>query len=87
MGSEKKIGKCTAENGAFKCVVTEDIAATLGGNGSLKNGFVKLEAVLTKSSVGKTTPTSSSTVRSTQSGWAEASSVSPSPRRRQVLLV
>ena len=23
-GSEKKIGKCTAENGAFKCVVTED---------------------------------------------------------------
>ena len=54
-GSEKKIGKCTAENGAFKCVVTEDIAATLGGNGSLKNGFVKLEAVLTKSSVGKTT--------------------------------
>lgn len=54
-GSEKKIGKCTAENGAFKCAVTEDIAATLGGNGSLKNGFVKLEAVLTKSSVGKTT--------------------------------
>ena len=54
-GSEKKIGKCTAENGAFNCVVTEDIAATLGGNGSLKNGFVKLEAVLTKSSVGKTT--------------------------------
>lgn len=54
-GSEKKIGKCTAENGAFKCVVTEDIAQTLGGNGSLKNGFVKLEAVLTKSSVGKTT--------------------------------
>ena len=54
-GSEKKIGKCTAEKGAFKCVVTEDIAQTLGGNGSLKNGFVKLEAVLTKSSVGKTT--------------------------------
>ena len=54
-GSEKKIGKCTAENGTFNCVVTEDIAATLGGNGSLKNGFVKLEAVLTKSSVGKTT--------------------------------
>lgn len=54
-GSEKKIGKCTAENGAFKCAVTEDIAQTLGGNGSLKNGFVKLEAVLTKSSVGKTT--------------------------------
>jgi len=54
-GSEKKIGKCTAENGAFKCVVTEDITQTLGGNGSLKNGFVKLEAVLTKSSVGKTT--------------------------------
>lgn len=56
-GSEKKIGKCTAENGAFKCVVTEDIAATLGGNGSLKNGFVKLEAVLTKASVGKTNTT------------------------------
>lgn len=54
-GSEKKIGKCTAENGAFKCVVTEDIAATLGGNGSLKNGFVKLEATLNKSSIGKTT--------------------------------
>ena len=54
-GSEKKIGKCTAENGAFKCVVTEDIAATLGGNGSLKNGFVKLEATLNKSSISKTT--------------------------------
>ncbi len=54
-GSEKKIGKCTASGGAFNCVVTEDIAQTLGGNGSLKNGFVKLEAVLTKSSVGKTT--------------------------------
>lgn len=54
-GSEKKIGKCTAENGAFKCVVTEDIAATLGGNGSLKNGFVKLEATLNNSSIGKTT--------------------------------
>lgn len=53
--SEKKIGKCTAENGAFNCVVTEDIAATLGGNGSLKNGFVKLEATLNKSSIGKTT--------------------------------
>lgn len=54
-GSEKKIGKCTAENGAFKCVVTEDIAQTLGGNGSLKNGFVKLEATLNKSSINKTT--------------------------------
>lgn len=54
-GSEKKIGKCTAENGAFKCVVTEDIAQTLGGNSSLKNGFVKLEATLNKSSIGKTT--------------------------------
>lgn len=54
-GSEKKIGKCTAENGAFKCVVTEDIAQTLDGNGSLKNGFVKLEATLNKSSIGKTT--------------------------------
>lgn len=54
-GSEKKIGKCTAENGTFNCVVTEDIAQTLGGNGSLKNGFVKLEATLNKSSIGKTT--------------------------------
>lgn len=54
-GTEKKIGKCTASGGTFNCVVTEDIAQTLGGNGSLKNGFVKLEAVLTKSSVGKTT--------------------------------
>lgn len=54
-GSEKKIGKCTAENGAFNCVVTEDIAQTLGGNGSIKNGFVKLEATLNKSSIGKTT--------------------------------
>ena len=54
-GSEKKIGKCTAENGTFNCVVTEDIAATLGGNGSLKNGFVKLEATLNKSSISKTT--------------------------------
>ena len=54
-GSEKKIGTCTAENGAFKCVVTEDIPQTLGGNGSLKNGFVKLEATLNKSSISKTT--------------------------------
>ena len=54
-GSEKKIGKCTASGGTFNCVVTEDIAATLGGNGSLKNGFVKLEATLNKSSIGKTT--------------------------------
>lgn len=54
-GSEKTIGKCTAENGAFKCAVTEDIAQTLGGNGSLKNGFVKLEATLNKSSISKTT--------------------------------
>lgn len=54
-GSEKKIGKCTAENGAFNCVVTEDIAQTLGGNGSIKNGFVKLEATLNKDSVKKTT--------------------------------
>ena len=56
-GTEKKIGKCTASGGTFDCVVTEDIAATLGGNGSLKNGFVKLEAVLTKASVGKTNTT------------------------------
>lgn len=54
-GTEKKIGKCTASGGTFNCVVTEDIAATLGGNGSLKNGFVKLEATLNKSSIGKTT--------------------------------
>lgn len=54
-GSEKTIGKCTASGGTFNCVVTEDIAATLGGNGSLKNGFVKLEATLNKSSIGKTT--------------------------------
>lgn len=54
-GTEKTIGKCTASGGTFNCVVTEDIAATLGGNGSLKNGFVKLEATLNKSSIGKTT--------------------------------
>ena len=54
-GTEKKIGKCTASGGTFDCVVTEDIAATLGGNGSLKNGFVKLEATLNKSSISKTT--------------------------------
>lgn len=54
-GTEKKIGKCTASGGTFDCVVTEDIAQTLGGNGSLKNGFVKLEATLNKSSIGKTT--------------------------------
>lgn len=56
-GSEKKIGKCTASGGTFNCVVTEDIAQTLGGNGSLKNGFVKLEATLNKSSIGKTNTT------------------------------
>lgn len=56
-GSEKTIGKCTASGGTFNCVVTEDIAATLGGNGSLKNGFVKLEATLNKSSIGKTNTT------------------------------
>ena len=54
-GSEKTIGRCVAANGAFTCTVTEDIAATLGGNGSIKNGFVKLEATLSKDSVGKTT--------------------------------
>ena len=54
-GSEKAIGKCVAANGAFTCTVTEDIAQTLGGNGSIKNGFVKLEATLNKDSVGKTT--------------------------------
>ena len=54
-GSEKTIGKCTASNGVFTCTVTEDIATTLGGNGSIKNGFVKLEATLNKDSVKKTT--------------------------------
>lgn len=54
-GSEKTIGRCVAANGAFTCTVTEDIAQTLGGNGSIKNGFVKLEATLNKDSVGKTT--------------------------------
>ena len=54
-GSEKTIGQCVAANGAFTCTVTEDTATTLGGNGSIKNGFVKLEATLGKNSVGKTT--------------------------------
>ena len=54
-GAEKTIGKCTAADGAFTCTVTEDIAETLGGNGAIKNGFVRLEATLTKDSVGKTT--------------------------------
>ena len=54
-GSEKVIGKCTASGSAFTCTVTEDVAEVLGGNGSIKNGFVKLEATLTKDSVGKTT--------------------------------
>ena len=53
--SKKIIGKCVATNGAFTCTVTEDIAQTLGGNGSIKNGFVKLEATLNKDSVKKTT--------------------------------
>lgn len=54
-GTEKTIGKCVAADNAFACTVTEDIAQTLGGNGSIKNGFVKLEATLNKDSVGKTT--------------------------------
>lgn len=54
-GSEKTIGKCTASGGVFACTVTEDVAEVLGGNGSIKNGFVRLEATLTKDSVGKTT--------------------------------
>lgn len=54
-GAEKVIGKCTASGSAFNCTVTEDVAEVLGGNGSIKNGFVKLEATLTKDSVGKTT--------------------------------
>ena len=54
-GSEKTIGKCTASGDAFTCTVTENVAEALGGNGSIKNGFVKLEATLAKDSVGKTT--------------------------------
>ena len=54
-GAEKVIGKCTASGSAFTCTVTADVAEVLGGNGSIKNGFVKLEATLTKDSVGKTT--------------------------------
>lgn len=54
-GSEKTIGQCVAANGTFTCTVTENVAEVLGGNGSIKNGFVKLEATLTKASVGKTT--------------------------------
>ena len=53
-GEEKVIGECAAAGGAFTCTVTEDPKTTLGGNGDLKNGYVKLEAVLDKSSVGKT---------------------------------
>ena len=53
-GEEKTIGQCTAAGGAFTCTVTEDPKAILGGNGDLKNGYVKLEAVLDKSSAGKT---------------------------------
>ena len=52
-GEEKVIGECTAAGGAFTCTVTEDPKTTLGGNGDLKNGYVKLEAVLDQSSVGK----------------------------------
>lgn len=53
-GEEKVIGECTAAGGSFTCTVTEDPKTTLGGNGDLKNGYVKLEAVLDQSSVGKT---------------------------------
>ena len=53
-GEEKVIGQCTASAGNFKCTVTEDPKTVLGGNGDLKNGFVKLEATLDKSSTGKT---------------------------------
>ena len=53
-GEEKVIGECTAAGGAFTCTVTEDPKTTLGGNGDLKNGYVKLEAVLDKSATGKT---------------------------------
>lgn len=54
-GSEKTIGQCVAANGTFTCTVTENVAEVLGGNGSIKNGFVKLEATLTKASIGKIT--------------------------------
>ena len=54
-GSEKTIGKCAASGGAFTCTVTENVAEVLGGNGSIKNGFVKLQATLNKSSIGKKT--------------------------------
>lgn len=54
-GSEKTIGQCVAANGTFTCTVTENVAEVLGGNGSIKNGFVKLEATLTKAGIGKTT--------------------------------
>lgn len=54
-GSEKTIGQCVAANGTFTCTVAENVAEVLGGNGSIKNGFVKLEATLTKASIGKTT--------------------------------
>ena len=54
-GAEKVIGKCTASGSSFTCTVTEDVAEVLGGNGAIKNGFVKLEATLTKDSLGKTT--------------------------------
>ena len=53
-GEEKTIGQCTAAGGAFTCTVTEDPKAVLGGNGDLKNGYVKLEAIIDKSSTGKT---------------------------------
>lgn len=53
-GEEKTIGQCTAAGGAFTCTVTEDPKAVLGGNGDLKNGYVKLEAVLDKLATGKT---------------------------------
>lgn len=53
-GEEKTIGQCTAAGGAFTCTVTEDPKAVLGGNGDLKNGYVKLEAVIDKSATGKT---------------------------------
>ena len=53
-GEEKTIGQCTAAGGAFTCTVTEDPKAVIGGNGDLKNGYVKLEAVIDKSATGKT---------------------------------
>lgn len=87
-GSEKTIGQCVAANGTFTCTVTENVAEVLGGNGSIKNGFVKLEATLTKASIGKTTTDvvvdgTKHTVSLGKGGCRRGSH----PRRPQVLLL